>query len=414
MTVIDRQNLDKLIDNQDFSASGYFSDADYISIGNMLNAEYILIGSLRKISQDGSFMLDLSVSHAGTGQRIASFMPSSCNFSDIQNTSIIQRAFEDLAGQLGVNLTEYGKQSLHETAKTEIAAETSLSKGIMAQKNQRIGEALAYYYNAASFSPATPEVKEKISALSSSVSGGSLGENIRSDFQQREAWANILRECEEFYSDHLLFEIIYNPNLSQRNPNYEMRTVDLEFILATQPTNAFKFIQDILDGLKKTGKKEVWGFPCWPLSSPVFADYYKDDYDRARAYTFNYDQYLKFPEGYMFEYYDLLKFITIGVELINNNGEVISTTSRKIANYSRFAGEKSWSGYNYDLYHLETLPSVATMTFNEVNIDDITDDIYVKITKVNDVDAETAIRNGYVNISPTQKAITYPEYNFFE
>jgi hypothetical protein len=26
MTVIDRQNLDKLIDNQDFSASGYFSD----------------------------------------------------------------------------------------------------------------------------------------------------------------------------------------------------------------------------------------------------------------------------------------------------------------------------------------------------------------------------------------------------
>jgi TolB-like protein len=97
MTVIDRQNLDKLIENQELSVSGYFSDDDYISIGNMLNAEYILIGSLRKIAQGGPFILDLAVSHAVTGRRVASFAPKNCTFRDIQNAAIIQDAFEDIA-----------------------------------------------------------------------------------------------------------------------------------------------------------------------------------------------------------------------------------------------------------------------------------------------------------------------------
>jgi hypothetical protein len=408
MTVIDRQNLDKIIDNQNFSASGYFSDNDFISIGNISNAEYILIGSLQKIPQDGSFMLDLSVSHAGTGQRMASFAPSLCTFGDIQRASIIQKAFEDISGQLGITLTEYGKQSLHGISNTEIAAETSLSKGITAQKNNRIGEALSYYYNAASFSPTMPEVKGRLSGLSSSVSSGDIVESINNDFKQREAWFNILKECEVFYTNHLPYEIIYNPNLRQRSADYGKRTVDLEFILATQPTTAFKVIQDILDGLKKSGKKEIWGFPCWPFSSPVFADYYKNSIgnDKIYLYEYNHEQYLRNPDGYMTVYFDFFKYITVEVELIDNNGNVLSTTAKRIGNSCNFVGERGWS---YDLYQIETMPSVAMMTFKNVNIDDLKENIYVKITSVNGIEAETAAESGYVNISSTQNEITYPQ-----
>jgi hypothetical protein len=399
MTVIDRQNLDKLIENQDFSASGYFSDDDYLSIGNMLNAEYVLIGSLRKIPQDGSFVLDLSVSHAGTGQRMASFMPSSCNFKDIQNTSVIQRAFEDLAGQLGIMLTEYGKQSLHSMDNTEIASGTSLSKGIVAQQNKRIGEALSYYYESTSFNPSLTEASKRLNVLSSSISKGNITDEVLNDFQQREAWSNILKECEEFYSNHLPYEIIYNPALKHKSSNYENRTVDLEFTLATQPTTAFKVIQDILDGLKKSGKKVAWGFPCWPLSSPTFADYYIDSSNRVKPYIFDYNQFLKYPEEYMFEYYKLLKITTVKAELVNHDGKVIATASENIANYSRFAGEKSWSGYAYDLYHITTLPTVTKISFNDVAIDDMSDEVYVRISNINDIDSETAVSSGYIKIS---------------
>jgi hypothetical protein len=408
MTVIDRQNLDKIIDNQDFSASGYFSDDDYISIGNISNAEYILIGSLRKIPQDNSFMLDLSVSHAATGQRIASFTPSICTFGDIQRASIIQKAFEDIVGQLGITLTEYGKQSLYGITDTEIAAETSLSKGIVAQKNNRIGEALSYYYNAASFSPAMPEVNGRISNLSSSVSSGDIVESIHNDFQQREAWYKILKECEEFFDNHLPYEIIYNPNLKQKAANYENKTVDLEFTLASQPTAAFNVIQDILDGLKKSGKKEAWGFPCWPLSSPVFADHYVTS-SWIRPYTYSHDAFLKYPENYLFQYYLLAKFITVDVELTDHEGNVLSATSKEIANYIKFSGEKDSHGYDYDLYKIETPPTVAIMTFENVNIDDLKENIYVKITSVNGIEAEKAMESGYINISSTQKEIKYSE-----
>jgi hypothetical protein len=258
-----------------------------------------------------------------------------------------------------------------------------------------------------------PEIKGRISDLSSSVSSGSLGENIRNDFQQREAWSRFLKECEEFYNDHLPYEIIYNPNLSQKDPNYEKRTVDLQFTLASQPTNAFKFIQDILDGLKKTGKKEVWGFPCWPLSSPSFADKYIDSINRVWPYIYDHDQYLAFPEGYLYSYYELSKFITVESELANHSGKVISTAGKMFANQSRFSGEKSSWGYDYDLYKVETLPTVVIMTFEDINVDDITDDIYVRITKINNIDTETAMKNGYVNIIQTQSEITYQEYKIY-
>jgi hypothetical protein len=49
MTIIDRQNLDTVLDEQKRSASGAYSEEDYIGMGRMVNAQYILAGSIIKI-----------------------------------------------------------------------------------------------------------------------------------------------------------------------------------------------------------------------------------------------------------------------------------------------------------------------------------------------------------------------------
>jgi hypothetical protein len=104
----------------------------------------------------------------------------------------------------------------------------------------------------------------------------------------------------------------------------------------------------------------------------------------------------------------------IEVALIDHDGNVLSTTSKRFYNTNKFSGGLSHGTYEYDLYKIETIPTIAIMTFKDVNIDDMQENIYVKITKVNDIDTATAMESGYVNISLTEKEITYPIYRIFK
>jgi hypothetical protein len=61
---------------------------------------------------------------------MASFPPAHCSFSDIQNTTILQRAFEDVIPQMGVTLTELGKQAVYYVDKSFLASELSFAKGV--------------------------------------------------------------------------------------------------------------------------------------------------------------------------------------------------------------------------------------------------------------------------------------------
>ena len=113
MTVIDRQNLDKILGEQSQSLSGNYSDNDVIRVGKLVNASYILAGTLTKTGV--SFILELSVSDAQTGVRKASFSPKNCTLDELQTTAIIKQAEEDLLGQMGITLSAAGKLALQES-----------------------------------------------------------------------------------------------------------------------------------------------------------------------------------------------------------------------------------------------------------------------------------------------------------
>jgi TolB-like protein len=142
MTVIDRQNLEKILGEQNASLSGNYSEKDFISIGNLTNARYILAGTLAK--SGGGFLLELSVADAQTGVRKASFPPKNCSLDDLQTTAILKQAEEDLLAQLGVTLTAVGKQALRESvsavppAVSGAEASADTSSMITTEKGERI------------------------------------------------------------------------------------------------------------------------------------------------------------------------------------------------------------------------------------------------------------------------------------
>jgi hypothetical protein len=419
MTVVDRLYMDEIIQNQIDSANGYFSDNDFISIGNLTNAECILLGTLQRIPQNNSYLFDLSLVNAETGVQKASFPPTPCSFADIRTTAIIQTAFENILNQLNITLTESGRSAIHNIDQYSIAAESSLSKGIAAQENDRIMEALTYFYESVSFNPLATEAANRLSNLSTFVSSGNIAESVRFDFQQREAWAKITKECEDFFSNHLPYEIVYNPTLTQGTANYEKGTVDLQFRLSVEPTSAFNAIQDILTGLKKTGKKAEWGFLYWPLTSPVFADYFIPFGSNPRPYTFDPVRYRTASPGpaFFFQDYlhpgDLSKRIAITSELTDQFGRVLSIARSSLLNSVTFPYTGSGQSLgDHDFNRIATLPFTGRITFRDVDINNLTDEVFVRITSVNGIDTETAMANGYIKTSTTDNNISHPKYRF--
>ena len=115
---------------------------------------------------------------------------------------------------MGVVPTEKTKTDLAGAATVNhVNAQTALAQGITAQQQGSTVVALTYYYNAVSFDTSLQEANNRLSGLSSSVSSGNIGENVRNDIQRRNEWRKLLDEAENYFKAHPPFEIIYNPSL---------------------------------------------------------------------------------------------------------------------------------------------------------------------------------------------------------
>ncbi|MDR3019446.1 MAG: leucine-rich repeat protein [Treponema sp.] len=142
MTVIDRQNLETILGEQNQSLSGNYSERDFISIGNLTNARHILAGTLTKTGS--GFLLELSVSDAQTGERKASFPPRNCSLDDLQSTAVIKQAEEELFAQMGVILTEVGKQALRDSVSAIPQVASGAATGVSDTVTTERGETLSF------------------------------------------------------------------------------------------------------------------------------------------------------------------------------------------------------------------------------------------------------------------------------
>jgi TolB-like protein len=396
ISVLDRVNLDKIFEE---TLNGIYPDENsFIQLGHVVGTEYMMTGAITK-TQAG-YAIQLQIANSQNGITKASYS-GTCTAAELDNFSGIKYASMELLIQMGIALTELARNELlgFDNQKN-INAQTALAQGISAQKKGTVVEALSYYYNAVAFDPSLPDAANRLSVLSSDISSGNIGENVRNDIQRRNAWLKILTECEVFFKNYLPYEILYNSDITQGKIDYVKETVDLSFRIESRPTTSYKIIENILDGLTKTGKREEWGLGYWPMDSDLFSHKPQGD-----------------PSSIRVDFHKNVMGIIITVSLQNDQEKIIATQTVALNNKISFVlgterhdwyskenyqhwGQRNNGGwiYLYDTCRLDLSGDSSVVNFRNVNANDITDKLTIKIEKINGIDADIASKNGYVKI----------------
>ncbi|MDR1901267.1 MAG: CsgG/HfaB family protein [Treponema sp.] len=257
MTISDRQNLEKILAEQTLSAGGNFSEDDYIRMGALVNAQYLLAGSITKTG--AGFMLELSVSDTEQGVRKASYPPVMCSLSELTGMTAIKAASEELLSQMGVQLTDAGLTALRGVKEREADAEVALSKGITAQKSGTVVAALNYYSYASSLNTGLAESDLRLAALTKRIESGDIGENVRNDIEQRNAWIKLLEEAISFYQGNPYYNLVYYVKPKVGETNYRTETAPVLFDIWLEPNDGYSTMLKIVRALMSTGMAEKWG-----------------------------------------------------------------------------------------------------------------------------------------------------------
>jgi len=267
VNLIDRQNLDRIISEQNLAANGRFSDNDFVRIGNLTNAQYFLFGTIQKLSGN-RYVLQLSVTDSSRGVIRANVMKEGTLAQLEGRGTLINEATAELLSQLGIQLTETGLRTLLAGNSSTVQAETGLARGITAQAGGSEVEALFNYTQAITFDPSQIEALSRLNSLSSTISGGTISQRIVNDIQARDRWLEVFKETVRFFDAHPPFEIIFDPNLIQiGETNYARRTANIGMRIVLDPSQAgFDALNALLEGLEKTERRNVWGFSGWPLA----------------------------------------------------------------------------------------------------------------------------------------------------
>jgi len=360
MTIIDRQNLEKVIAEQIEATSGKYSDDDQIRIGNLTNASHILTGSISRTPN--ALMVEFSVTELESNERKASYSPKPVSIRALENLSAVKEASADLLTQLGVNLTSAGLAQLKQVeSNTKIQAETMLARGITAQKGGTEVAALSYFFQAAALDPSLLEAAKRSQTLSVNISSGNIGDRTRNDIQWRKDWIARLTEMETSFSRMIdaadpPYRLYYSTNIKQGEIDYKRETTSFSFPINLHADKLwFSSIEEavkvVYNGLNATGKKNDWELAGWPLRGVSG----NNPFDR---------------EGYS---------IAVEFELVNQQGKVIGKQTENIRTSYRFSPKAEYSENTFE-----------TVTFNAVNANDISDVLTIRVASINKTDPEYA------------------------
>jgi GH24 family phage-related lysozyme (muramidase) len=408
LSVMDRENLDNIYGEL---LSGYYGDSDEagLDLGHLTSTDYLMNGSITKTAI--GYALQMQITKTADKMTAASYS-GTCTFTELDNLTGIRQASLDLLQKMGIELTDRTKTELAgAAAANHVNAQTALAQGITAQQGGTVVEALSYYYQAATFDSSLLEAASRAGVISAAISSGNIGENVRNDIQRRNEWQKIITEAEDYFSKHLPWEIVYDPTLIQGNIDYTNETVALSFNLEVKPTDGFRTVNTILTGLAATGKATEWNMKFWPLSSTVFVDRITSrdpDWGPVRSGD---DMYRR----------NIHKKVSIVTQLINATGKVIAATEcdifcpLKFRNFQANANvfERgvqvreiyTWDSYvvaetGYPPYYQIGAGKFSSgIVFKNVNANDITENMTVKIISVNGITTELLAKNDYIKIS---------------
>jgi len=371
MTIIDRQNLEKILGEQKQSLSGNYSDDDYIRIGKLTNTRYILAGSVTKTTS--AYMLELAVTDAESGERKASYPPKAVSPFALENLSAIKEATAELLRQLGVQLTSAGLQSLNSAANiAQVKAETALAKGIAAQKQGTVVEALSYFIQAANYDSGLAEAANRMNTLTANISSGNIGEDTRNDIAWRREWVKRLQETETFFANAIKepqpYYIVYSTDIQKGKIDYQKETIELSFHLSLYPDFTWSdhingVLTAVRNGLQATGRVQVWELD-WPLKTISTPSPFGDQTKNSIS--------------------------TVVVEILNDEGKSIG---RQTVN----------APYGFNLKYTWVTPLwqwEGDVLFPAVDANLITDKLTIRIASIDGIAAENTAKQKNISVMP--------------
>ena len=413
ISVLDRVSLDRVI--LETLDPTYEDNLDIVRLGHVAHVAYMMTGSITRSA--AGYVLQINVTDTTPNANTIASYSGIHAAAQLNDFSAVNNASMELLEQMGVELTAASVNRLSQASGVQdIGAQTNLARGIVAQQRGTIVEALVHYHNAVSFDPRLPEATERLSVLSTRVSSGNIGEDVRNEIQLRNEWMRVLAEAEEFFTAHVPFELFYSASLTQGRIDFARETVELTTPIALSPSqSSFAVFNHILRGLEETGRRGDWGFAFWPTqdrregiqywlragSSGVFSH-------RANRRYFPRDDHTTAAE----------KSAEVTAVLLDKDGTIVSTARVILNSYIRFAASNRhrmhFDGrtFNVDTSRLEASADQRVLSFT-VNAHDITDRLTIKIVSVNGVDVaqnpgfiKIRVReDGFFNIQPLRRGL---------
>ncbi|MDR2582617.1 MAG: leucine-rich repeat domain-containing protein [Fibromonadaceae bacterium] len=362
---------------------GDSTEAAMQDLGQLATTTYFMTGSIAKAGT--SYHLQVNIIKTADKMTAASYS-GTFSYWDLDNRTGIRKASLELLKKMGVTLTAKAQGELAGAATaSQISGQTAFAKGITAQRRGNEVEALSYYFQAATFDPSLKEAVSRSSTLNANIASGSMGNNVRNDIQWRKQWVDRLTETEQFFDnfhkmESMPYTLFYSKDINQGKINYQNETVELSietYLYGSEiwTVSIERALQAVYDGLNATKRKEDWGLDRWPQRGVTDLNAFE-----RRSNNFS-----------------------VVFELVNNQNKVIGSQALQAGG----SWGLNWSGRpRVEMSRADR----KTLNFQNVNANDITDNMTIRVASVNDVDAETAAIDGVLQI----KAITKSEANWYD
>ena len=260
ITVVDTNNLDRVIEAQKRSESGLYNEDEVLELGNLSVAKNLLIINIT--AKSTSYAVSLKVNNKETNTSLAAFNEPNCSVTDLENGIVLKKAVADLLGQLGVNLTDEGKKSLTDVATqtSTIEAQRNIAKGTAAMQSGSSIEALSYFVKAKNSDNNLKRASVAMSKAGTVVATTDFASNVRNVIKMRKDFIALVDETTSYLNENFPYSVVYSKELSQGDINYEKETFEMLFRF-TPLTNfeARELVQNIYEAYLTMPNHEDWG-----------------------------------------------------------------------------------------------------------------------------------------------------------
>jgi hypothetical protein len=384
ISVLDRVSLDRVI--AETLDPTYEDNLDIVRLGHVAQVGYLMTGKI--IRTTTGYTLQINVSDTSPDAKTIAAYSGTSTAAELDDHTAIQKASQDLLTQMGVRLTNTARAELgRANSQQAINAEAALARGLTAQRQGTEVAALSYFFQAVALDPSLLEAANRASVVSADISSGNIGEDVRNDIVWRRNWVARLTEAEQSFDQFnkttsMPYTLFYPDEIKQGTVNYQNETVTLSIETYLRPSQTWgrsvgipmqRTLRAVYDGLQATQRTGDWNLRSWPRQSVT-----------------NLNSFVRQSNNF-----------TIAAELLNDRYQVIGRQSFRMDGYWEFT-------YNGNTPAGVSISDDVRRTVDfTVKADDITNRLTIRIASVNGVDAETAARNGVMQI----RALTRAEYD---